>query len=194
MKTNIENNIENNIEDNFEQILLEGDEEALNDLKAWLFQENIRLEVERQSLEDRFEQFLKEKKQFQAEMRILNQRVLEERRRLKEENNFFDKKMEILQSGFRALEEDRQKLKEERMRFETERKMQKENFEYVNNIMRAQVFFRGVTNQLALKKRYKDLMKIFHPDNLCGDSETVLAISREYEKLRSEYEYHREVL
>lgn len=186
--------MENKNENNFETVLLDGDEEALNELKAWLFQENIRLEVERKILEDLFEQFLKEKKQFQSEMRILNQRVLQERRRLKEEANFFDKKMEILQNGFRELEEDRQKLKHERMQFEAEQKVQKENFEYAGSLMRAQVFFRGVTNQLALKKRYKDLMKIFHPDNLCGDSETVLAISREYEKLRKEYDYHREVL
>ena len=114
------------------------------------------------------------------------------RKRLKEENRFFEKKMEILQNGFRELEEDRRQFEREKLRFETERKVQRENFEYTGNVTRAQVFFRGVTNQLALKKRYKDLMKIFHPDNLCGDNETVLAISKEYEKLRKEYDYHKE--
>ncbi|MBQ8592426.1 MAG: hypothetical protein IJ485_06760 [Lachnospiraceae bacterium] len=180
------------MDNNFELTLLEGDEEALNELKGWLFQENIRLNIERKNLESLFEQFLKEKKQFQSEMHILNQRVLHERKRLKEENRFFEKKMEILQNGFRELEEDRRQFEREKLRFETERKVQRENFEYTGNVTRAQVFFRGVTNQLALKKRYKDLMKIFHPDNLCGDNETVLAISKEYEKLRKEYDYHKE--
>ena len=44
------------------------------------------------------------------------------------------------------------------------------------------VLFRGVSNPLALRKRYKDLLKIFHPDNLCGDAELVQMINREYEK------------
>lgn len=178
---------------NFEQTLLEGDEEELNELKSWLFRENIRLSVERKNLEELFEKFLQEKKQFQSEMHLLNQSVLQERKRLKDENSFFDKKMEILQNGFRALEFDRKQLEREKMRFETEKSLQQESYEYTGSMMRAQVFFRGVTSQLALKKRYKDLMKIFHPDNLCGDSETVLAISREYEKLRKEYDYsHKE--
>ena len=180
------------MDNNFEQILLEGDEDALNELKGWLFQENIRLNVERKNLEGLFEQFLKEKKQFQSEMHILNQRVLQERKRLKEENRFFEKKMEILQNGFRELEEDRKQFQREKQRFENERRMQREKFEVTANVTKAQVFFRGVTNQLALKKRYKDLMKIFHPDNMCGDNDTVLAISKEYEKLRKEYDIHKE--
>lgn len=178
--------------DNFEQTLLEGDEEALNELKAWLFRENIRLSLERKNLEELFEKFLQEKKQFQSEMHLLNQSVLLERKRLKDESSFFDKKMEILQNGFRALEFDRKQLERERLRFETEKSVHEEHYEYAGSKVRAHVFFKGVTSQLALKKRYKDLMKIFHPDNLCGDNETVLAIGREYEKLRKEYECHKE--
>ena len=46
------------------------------------------------------------------------------------------------------------------------------------------VFFRGVNNPLALRKRYRDLMKIFHPDNLCGDEAVVKAINDEFERLK----------
>jgi len=28
------------------------------------------------------------------------------------------------------------------------------------------MLFRGINNPLALRKRYRDLVKIFHPDNL----------------------------
>ena len=45
-------------------------------------------------------------------------------------------------------------------------------------------FFKGVNNILGLKKRYRDLLKIFHPDNLCGDNDTVLEINRQYEALK----------
>ena len=39
-------------------------------------------------------------------------------------------------------------------------------------------------NELALKKRYKDLIKIYHPDNLDGDTGTIQEINREYERLK----------
>ena len=54
------------------------------------------------------------------------------------------------------------------------------------------VFFQGVTNPLALKKRYKDLIKIFHPDNLAGDKEIIQRINREYDNLKREYEESRQ--
>lgn len=50
------------------------------------------------------------------------------------------------------------------------------------------VFFSGVKNSLTLKKRYKDLTKIYHPDNLAGDTEIIQRINREYERLKREYE------
>ena len=49
--------------------------------------------------------------------------------------------------------------------------------------------FAGVTNPLALKKRYRDLLKIFHPDNLCGDTNMVTIINKQYEKLKNEIDY-----
>lgn len=35
-----------------------------------------------------------------------------------------------------------------------------------------------------LKKRYKDLIKIYHPDNVAGDTRTVQEINKEYEKMK----------
>ena len=46
--------------------------------------------------------------------------------------------------------------------------------------------FAGVKNTLALKKRYRDLLKIYHPDNLAGDKEVVQAINKEYERLKQQ--------
>jgi hypothetical protein len=48
-------------------------------------------------------------------------------------------------------------------------------------------FFRGVDNELDLRKRYKELLKIFHPDNKCGDTKTLIRIQTEYENLKSRY-------
>ena len=45
----------------------------------------------------------------------------------------------------------------------------------------------GVGNEKSLRKRYKDLIRIYHPDNDAGDTETIQEINREYEKLQELY-------
>ena len=45
-------------------------------------------------------------------------------------------------------------------------------------------FFSGVNTASSLKKRYKDLIKIFHPDNLSGDTVVIQKINREYQELK----------
>ena len=45
------------------------------------------------------------------------------------------------------------------------------------------IFFKGVNDTDSVKKRYKDLLKIYHPDNTHGDNNIVLAINEEYERL-----------
>ena len=47
------------------------------------------------------------------------------------------------------------------------------------------VLFAGVTNQGTLKKRYKDLVKIYHPDNMCGDERLSRAINKEYQRRKA---------
>lgn len=78
--------------ENFEETLVHGSEEELQELKSWLFRENIRLATAAKELEHMQEQFLKEKIQFQEEMKLLNQKMSSERQRLKEDNQFFEKK------------------------------------------------------------------------------------------------------
>ena len=80
------------------------------------------------------------------------------------------------------------------MRREDRRDLQ-DNWDRYRNMMSsvrqddtsASVFFIGVDNPLALKKRYRDLIKIYHPDNKAGDHDTFKRISEEYEKLREEF-------
>ena len=49
------------------------------------------------------------------------------------------------------------------------------------------MFFSGVGSRQSLKKRYKDLIKIYHPDNLDGDKDTIQEINSEYNKLCAIY-------
>lgn len=167
--------------DNFEEKLVHGSEQDLQELKSWLFKENIRLITASKELETMQTKFLNEKIQFQEEMKMLNHKISSERQRLKQEELFFSKKMEILQNGFKELEEDRKAFRRE-----------KETSIYKSNYDSVSIFFRGISNPLALKKRYKELIKMFHPDNMAGDTEIIQSINKEYEELKEEYEKYRE--
>lgn len=48
-------------------------------------------------------------------------------------------------------------------------------------------WFKGVSDSEGLKKRYRDLLKIYHPDNSAGDTSITQQIQKEYDKLISEY-------
>lgn len=156
----------------------EASEKELQALKIWLFSENIRVQAEQKKLLEMENRLLKERMQFQEEMKLLNQKVTASRQRLKQDEQFFEKKMEILKDGFSNLDADRKSFEREKEAF---RKSVRDA-----DVLREEkgVFFAGVRNQLALKKRYKDLLKIYHPDNLAGDKEMMQRISREYETLK----------
>lgn len=163
-------------------------EEELLALKKFLFEERIRVLQEKDEQNAVYEKFLKERLVFQEEMKALNHKVLLERKRLKDENAFFDKRMQILQNGFLQLDLDRKKLERERKQYESQRKYS-DSYAYSGSSYstyrgNTPEFFKGVNNILGLKKRYRDLLKIFHPDNLCGDSDTVLEINKQYDAMR----------
>ena len=172
---------------NFEETLVNGSEAELQELKSWLFRENIRLVTAEKELEHMQEQFLKEKIQFHEEMKLLNHKISGERQRLKEDNLFFEKKMEILKNGFSQLDIDRRRLDKEWAKLAAERELLGERTVYDSGLD-VSVFFRGVRTPLALKKRYRDLIKIFHPDNVAGDKDIIQRINREYENLKEKYE------
>ena len=155
-------------------------EEDLLELKHWLFRENIRLQSEQRDLDEMKSRFIKERDEFRKEMDTLNHQMVIEHKRLKDEQLFFDKKMDILKNGFMELEAEKQKFNREKLMFEN-------NYLDVSGSEgECEILFSGVTSSLGLKKRYKDLMKIYHPDNLCGSEKVVQLINREYDKKRAE--------
>jgi len=142
----------------FGERLAECKEDELGSMKIWLFRENVRLEAEKANLE-------------------MAQRDLErERTRLEQKEEVINQELEILKKGFANLEKDRR--------------------EYARNVSRqpamendaVQMLFRGVNSYMTLKKRYKDLMKMFHPDSIAGDNDMVRLVNRVYEQRKREYE------
>ena len=179
----------------WEEVIKAESTEELKEIKLWLFQENMRLKQERSELEqERTEleqarnKFLDERVKLRDELDELNRRTIMERKRLKEENLFFEKKMAILQEGFRQLEEDRKKFEQERQILIEEAREQQATGQAPGegSFTAVQLLFRGVNNPLALRKRYRDLIKIFQPDNLFGDGELAGQINKEYLKRKQE--------
>jgi len=159
--------------------------EELQKLKRFLFEERIRILQEQEKQKEVYNKFIKERLTFQEEMKALNRKVLSERKRLKDESAFFDKKLQILQNGFLQLDMDRKKFEREKRQFEEQKKTASYSSSS-SSYYKGSVpdFFKGVNNILGAKKRYRDLLKIFHPDNLCGDNDTVLEINKQYESMR----------
>ncbi len=172
--------------------------------------------IEEQRLADEKLRFQAEKEEFKSQMHDWTGKIREERKKLEEEQSFFDKKFKILEMGFKQLEADRKSFEAKKRAFEY-RKYEQENFkqseseqsrEYGHDydsrynsdpfeafdadpITGDSVFFRGVTHPLALKKRYKDLIKIYHPDNLAGDKTVLQQINKEYDRLKKSINYQK---
>lgn len=170
----------------WEEIIKAESPEELKKAKLWLFQENMRLENERSEFIQVRDKFQKERVKLRDEMDELNRRTVLERKRLKEENLFFEKKMMILQDGFRRLEEDRRSFEREKRLMKEEIARLQETSDIASDSDVAEILFRSVNNPLAIRKRYRDLVKIFHPDNMFGDEELAQQINREFQRRRKE--------
>lgn len=172
----------------FERVLVEGSLDELNELKAFLFKENIRIEMEKKELSDLKKKIFEDREKLRQESDDVNRKIVSERARLKQEEMFFDKKMDILKNGFESLEADKRALDKARKQFEADRITMGTSVKKLKNEEVAVFFFQGVNSYLSLKKRYKDLLKIFHPDNMSGDHEMVLTINQIYDELKKSYE------
>ena len=161
------------------------DEEQLKALRHFLFEERIALINERRAQEEFYEKFMDERISFREEMKQLNSKVLQERKRLKDEQAFFDKKLAILQNGFASLEMDRKAFQREKDAYE--KKIEGLKTEIRGETVVSSGLFAGVGSYLALRKRYKELLRIFHPDNLDGDNNMSILIKEEYEKIREKF-------
>lgn len=163
------------------------DEKELADIKEWFFKENIRLREEWDKLDE-------EKRLFENERRrltdLLNRNISIARlkiNQLDEGNKLVMKKMETLQAEYARLVSEQKKLEQDRETFEKIKKYRRppvqNNYTYIGT----DFLFKGVDNEIALKKRYRELLKIFHPDNLGGDTSAIQNINKEYEALKKLY-------
>lgn len=179
------------------------EEERLENLRRDIQRANDMLKVQASMLKakenalvEEREAFLLEKERIKKEASNTLNELSITRKRLNEDKSMFDKKFKILEMSYKQLDADRQAFEAQKRAFHL--RMQEYSFAKEDDITLlseegagAILFFRGVDNPLALKKRYKDLIKIYHPDNLAGDKRILQQINDEYERLRKEISYQK---
>lgn len=106
------------------------------------------------------------------------------------QNRHFDQQKHLFETKFRILEEEMMKVAEEKAEIEKKKafyemvdEFQKKNQKALPDYQLGEIFFRGVESKQSLKKRYKALVKIYHPDNIGGDDSLVTEINKEYDHL-----------
>ncbi len=137
------------------------------------------LHKERKQLEEDRRRFKQEQQEFYRKQSL-------EKKRMAEENRLFQMKWKILEGELQRLARDKEDMEAEKKRYSHRAdSLLGTNAEEL--LPQAQMFFSGVDNMHTLKKRYKDLTKIYHPDNLAGDTGTLQVINRAYESLKKQF-------
>lgn len=147
--------------------------------------ESERLKEERQELLD-------ERRQLKKDQIELEKQLSEYAIKKKLDEKMMHSQKELFEKKFKILEMELQKLAEEKARLEKEKNFYKAvnaNLEREKEIDPSEVrmLFRGIDNLADLKKRYKQLIKIFHPDNINGDTSVIQEINRQFDELKETY-------
>lgn len=149
--------------------------------KKWLFKENVRLQELSRNLED-------ERKLIEIQMGMLQRQQSKNmllKKQLESQKDLFEQKWNILERETRQLAIDKDKFEREKLIYKD--KVYREARRSMSNAENVKIFFKGVEDTISLKKRYKALLKIYHPDNMHGDKELLQAINTEYERLSRFY-------
>ena len=135
------------------------------------------LEKRHKELEKAWNDLLKEKREVDARIHTLEQQEKQ-----------FEMKWEMLIRETQQLADDKQQFERKKKFYEHVQSNVQEEYSVTTseNVVSGEMFFSGVSDKKALKKRYKDLIKIYHPDGDAGDTATVAEINREYEDLKSQ--------
>ena len=163
-----------------------GNKEEMHAYQQWFLKETDELEHQKQELADELEKFEKRRAKFEREKRAFKlEKDTEKKFRMQEE--------QLLLMKQKVLEDELRKLADEKSHMERQKEFYNRVYQYqqresgetaeTSRTVQGELFFMGVRNELALKKRYKDLVRIYHPDNPSGDTGTLQEMNKEYDKL-----------
>ena len=156
-------------------------------LSQMYFNETVQIEIEykkkalaaeRRHLEEERQKLKKDKRDFDRYRKL-------ERQKLDQSRRLFDNKWRILEEETRKLANERIKVEQQKAFYEQVKRTLTEIDDH--KIIEGDMFFIGVNNEGSLKRRYRDLLKIYHPDNIGGDTHTIQEINREYDCLKQRF-------
>ena len=159
---------------------------AQHEFEQWRVQETERLQYHKQKLRTQKRQIEQERMELDLEKRHFHHQQEFQETRQKNEEHLLDMKREILERELYKLAEDRKRFEQKKSLYEKVDARQKEDIRKRPANVYGAMFFAGIDSRSALKKRYKDLLKIYHPDNQCGDTDTIAAINQEYQRLMNQ--------
>lgn len=160
---------------------------SIEKFQQWCFQETVEIERKKKDLDEERKEFEEEQKSFKWEKKEFHIKQEMEEKRLAQKEKLLDMKWQILEAELRRLSEEKEQVEQKKRLYEEEQRRragQSRRQDEAEVVFSTEMFFKGVGNELALKKRYKDLIKIYHPDNLAGDTGTIQEINREYDRLK----------
>ncbi len=138
----------------------------------------------KRAYDEEWNRLAEERLKLEREKKEFRLRQEAEKKRLAEESYLFEMKWRILESELKKLAREKQVWESEKERLSHRGAAYRRASVSEEG---AEVFFSGVEDELSLKKRYKELIKIYHPDNLGGDTMTLQKINKIYDILRKQY-------
>jgi hypothetical protein len=164
--------------------------EDLAAFQQWFFKKTIEIEHDRRELDEQKRQLERQRQKLERERKDFAwQKELDARYRAQEEQ-MISMKQKVREEELRKLADEKQRVERQKEFYDRVKAYQQrqEPPRQESSTVKGEMFFTGVQSEIALKKRYRDLIKIYHPDNLCGDTETLQEINREYDRLRVSFE------
>jgi curved DNA-binding protein CbpA len=167
--------------------VFDGDsEEGTDNDKHWMFMENVRLIHERQEIEEEREKLEKDKKDFERLKKAKENELLIKEKQLLRQKELFDKQWGIVEKELHRISHDKERISKEKAYIERQ-KAELRSEQNKNHTVKNGAFFVGVNSEASLKKRYRELLKIYHPDSGNGDEATLLFINKEFESLKKHF-------
>ena len=155
--------------------------------QQWFFKKTIEIEHDKRQLEDDKRRLEMQRQKLERDRKdFCRQKEADARFRAQEEY-VLQMKQQVLEDELRKLADEKQHMERKREFYDRVRQFQQKQEPITSKkrtVVKGELFFIGVQSEIALKKRYKDLVRIYHPDNMCGDTETLQEINREYDRLR----------
>ena len=162
-------------------------QDEIMEFQQWYFKKTIEIERDRRKLEDDKKRLEMQRAKLERERKDFSRQREADARFRAQEEYVLQMKQQVLEDELRKLADEKQHLERKREFYDRVRQYQQKQEPTPQenpSVVKGELFFIGVQSEIALKKRYKDLVRIYHPDNMCGDTETLQEINREYDRLR----------